>query len=41
MGGFEPISISSIIMSVDRRLKSKKYGVSIMDSKEDAFQMTR
>ena len=40
-GEFEPTSIRSIISSVDRRLKSKKYGVSIMDSKEDAFQMTR
>ena len=41
MGEFELTSIRSIISSANRRLKSKKYGVSIMNSKDDVFQMTR
>ena len=40
-GEFEPSSVRAMISSVDRRLKAKKYGVSIMNSKEDAFQLTR
>ena len=41
MGEFKPNSIRSIISSVDKHLESKKYGVSIINSKEDAFKMTR
>ncbi len=40
-GEFEPVTLRSIISSIDRKLRRQKYGTCIMGTKDHCFEETR